>query len=183
MRPYATASTIACALGLLALVVPAHAKDLLVVTMSATISGGSRPIVTGRTNLPDGTQLAVELAHPCDQDQQRRFLELDRGKYFPTCINQQDLIAAETDVVVTKGQFKTGAWWHASTTKPPGGVGAGLSVTPGPYVIYVYTRELELFQPPAVRAVIGDEGQNLAGPLISRNMGVGVSWYTYVTVQ
>ena len=57
-----------------------NSKELLVVTMSATVSGGVHPIVTGRTNLPDGMKLVVELAHPCDEDQERRFMELDRGR-------------------------------------------------------------------------------------------------------
>jgi hypothetical protein len=157
-----------------------NAKEPLVVTMSATVSGGVHPIVTGRTNLPDGMKLVVELAHPCDEDQERRFMELDRGRYFPACINQLDLI--EADVVVAKGQFKTGPWWHAHWDRPASGIGLGLPVTPGQYVMYVFTRALD-FEPSEVRAVIGDAGQNLAGPLISRNLGVGVSWVTRVTIQ
>jgi hypothetical protein len=154
----------------------ANAKDLLTVTMSATISGGARPIVTGRTNLPDGMKLVVELAHPCDQDLERRFLELDRGHYFPTCINQLDVISA--DAVVAKGQFRTGPWGYDHAAEPP-----GLPVTPGQYVLYIFSLDL-LFGTPEVRAVTGEEGQNLAGPLINRySLSAQVKWYTNVTVR
>jgi hypothetical protein len=99
---------------------------------------GSRPIINGNTNLPDGTEIAASVVRPSPR------------------------FAATERVVVRAGRFRAG----------PFGPTSGLA--PGNYVADA-TMSYTCCQPQSVRAIVGDKGENLHGPLIERRESLGAA--------
>lgn len=105
-------------------------------TMSAIVETPNQPVISGRTNLPDGTSLLITISRAASG------------------------YSAQTKVKVVKGAFRSERFSQR-----------GADLNDGKY-------ELEIMMPisqvqiPTVRAVIGKEGENLSGPLVSRgNLG------------
>ena len=127
-------------------------RSLLWLLIDASVSGGARPIVTGTTNLPDGTHLSIELKKPWLPNAQERMavgLAACGDDCFPLTTSGNLL----DDVVVRNGQFSDGPF----TDK-------GAPLRPGTYVLEVQiigARD----EPPEVLAIIGSRGENMTGPL------------------
>jgi uncharacterized OB-fold protein len=140
-------------------VLAASASSPFQVTIEASASGDARPMVTGTTNLPDGTQLMVWLHRPWLPDGKER---LAAGR---TACGDDDCLPLQTStklpnspgfgVVVKNGRFSGGPFDYK-----------GAAPRPGNYVLVVSSFYASL-QPPEVRAIIGELGENMTGPLVS----------------
>jgi hypothetical protein len=133
-----------------------------VVTMETSVSGGVYPTITGTTNLPDGTQLSVQLWKPRLPDIRERMAAL-----LPTCEGYCMLIADRDDVVVRNGHFKIGPFKDAPFRL---GLGAdwdaGRPAKPGEYTLEISNVLGSPPQPPEVAAILGRLGENATGPFI-----------------
>jgi hypothetical protein len=137
---------------------PAAVSRPLVVAIEASISGGARPVVTGTTNLPDGTHLWIALNKPLLPDGEERLaagLAACEDDCLPRAADGKRL---SDDVVVKNGRFSDGPF----TDK-----GAALSA--GTYILDVY--QLiglgNIGIPANVLTIIGENGENLTGPLVN----------------
>jgi hypothetical protein len=126
--------------------------------METSISGGGLPTVKGTTNLPDGAQLMVWLIKPWPPDGKER---LAAGL---TACGDDDCFPLQTDsklpdgagfgVVVKNGRFSDGPFTYK-----------GAALRPDNYVLEVSLYYASL-QPENVRAIIGQVGENMTGPLV-----------------
>jgi hypothetical protein len=139
-------------------VLAASASGPFQVAIEASVSGDARPMVTGTTNLPDGMQLMVWLVKPWLPDGKER---LAAG--LPAC-GDDDCFPLQTytklpnapgfGVVVKNGRFSDGPFDYK-----------GAALRSGNYVLAVMSFFASA-QPPEVRAVIGQLGENMTGPLV-----------------
>jgi hypothetical protein len=128
---------------------PATVSRSFVVAIKASVSGGARPIVTGTTNLPDGTTLSI-------------FLRLVDAKLSDTALSACGDICSGAGlhsriggVVVKNGQFSDGPF----TPK-------GAALPSGTYVLEVTALVKVGCQSPDVLAILGARGENLTAPLV-----------------
>jgi len=103
------------------------------VSITTTLEGGDKPVVVGKTNLPNGTKLMVTLSR------------------------RESSYMAQANAVVSDGQFRAGPFSQK-----------GVPLNPGAYQIAV-SSPLAALQPQSVRAVIGQDGSMLEGPLSKRS--------------
>jgi hypothetical protein len=121
----------------------AYAQQPLNVWIKLPAVISSNGIVSGTTNLPDGTILSIGLMGP-------------PGSEF----NRQEGCALNaTNVAVSHGAFG------------PVGITGMLCLSPGRYA-YNVIMIAPFMQPPDVIAIIGKDGSNLTGPLVS-GTGIG----------
>ncbi len=144
---------------------PVKSQYPFVVTIEASVSGGARPIITGTTNLPDGTHLQIYLQRPYLPNARER-LAVGLAACGNTCVP----LWATVQVVVKNGQFRDGPF----TDK-------GNALSPGTYVLEVMTAGT-IREPPNVRAVIGERGENMTGLLVGARFGGG-PWENPAAVQ
>ena len=136
---------------------PVTVSQPFVVAIDASVSGGARPIVTGTTNLPDGTQLFIVLQKPWLPNAKERLavgLPACADDCFPLQTNSTLPNGVSLGVVVKNGHFSDGPFTHRGAALPP-----------GEYVLEVnvyYATD----QPADVRAIIGPLGENMTGPLV-----------------
>jgi hypothetical protein len=124
-----------------------------IVTIQTSVSGGARPIVMGRTNLPDGTVLMMWLTKPWLSNARERIavgLSACGDSCFPLTVSGSTF----DEVKVKNGQFTWGPV-----------LDNGGALKSGTYTLEVNSRGGR-DQPPEVRAIIGQRGENMAGPLI-----------------
>jgi RNA polymerase subunit RPABC4/transcription elongation factor Spt4 len=129
-----------------------------VVAIEASISGGARPIVTGTTNLPNGTQLMIQLQKPWLPDGKERLaagLPACGDDCFPLQTNSKLPDGVGFGVVVRNGHFSDGPFTDNK----------GAPLRPGKYVLEV-SAYFAATQPGDVRATIGPLGENMTGPLV-----------------
>jgi hypothetical protein len=108
-------------------------------------------VISGTTNLPDGMLLNVWLKKPWLPDARQRLaagLAACSGDCIPLIADH-----GSTTVTVKSGRFSYG---------PISDKGAAL--TPSTYVLEI-TSPAAAVEPPEVRAVIGERGENITGPL------------------
>jgi hypothetical protein len=130
----------------------ASASPPFAVTIEASVSGGARPLVTGKTNLPDGTQLSIHLNKPWRPDGKER---LAAG--LPACVGVDcNWLQTNSSVVVKNGQFSDGPFTDN-----------GDPLSPGTYILDVWNLFAGSGQPPEVLAILGQHGENLYGPLVN----------------
>lgn len=111
----------------------------VILELEVDLSQAKRPILLGKTNLPDGTELMTSI-----QGETSDFLGQDRA-------------------TVATGSFRAG----------PFGPASGLAN--GAYVASV-TMPLPRLQNESVKSVIGQNGENLKGPLVKREaLGATIS--------
>lgn len=105
------------------------------VVLNATVQedAGRRPVVTGETNLPDGTEGIVSIESKTTKK------------------------GGSDEFTVQAGRFKAGQFSDG-----------GQGLAPGNYTLEV-TVAIAQVQPPQVKAVIGQNGENLHGPLVERD--------------
>ena len=143
---------------------PAAVAQPFVVAIDASVSGGARPIVTGTTNLPDGTSLLIGLTKPYAPNGRER---LAAG--FPPCVemsssgNSCGSLSANgrriyNEVVVKNGRFSDGPFTDEGAALPPGTYGLE---------VWNMIGGVGGIQPPSVLAIIGQHGENLTGPLVN----------------
>jgi len=142
---------------------PAAVSRSFVVAIETSISGGARPVVTGTTNLPDGTHLWIALNKPWLPNGKERLAAglAACGDVCGPLTATQNILA--DDVAVQNGHFSDG---------PITDKGAALS--PGTYVLDVYNLMGVRWNlggrghmPPNVFAIIGQNGENLTGLLVN----------------
>jgi TPR repeat protein len=136
---------------------PATASQPFVVVIDVSVSGGARPTVTGRTNLPDGTELYTWLKKPWLPNAKERLavgLPACEDDCFPLQTSSKLPDGVGLGVVVKNGHFSDGPF----TDK-------GAALQPGEYVLEV-SFYFATFQPANVRAIIGPLGENMTGPLV-----------------
>jgi RNA polymerase subunit RPABC4/transcription elongation factor Spt4 len=128
------------------------------VAIEASASGDARPTATGTTNLPDGTQLMIWLQKPWLPDGKERMAAGLTACGDDDCFSLQTYTklpnAHGFGVVVKNGRFSDGPFDYK-----------GAAPRPGNYVLVVSSFFASL-QPPEVRAVIGELGENMTGPLV-----------------
>lgn len=135
---------------ILSWMLPASAhSETFIVKIDVTVTGGSRPIVKGVTNLPDGMRLAVSFRRPWLPDGQYR---ISLG--LPACGETCWPISNDHVVEVKNGRFEDGPFNDA-----------GRDLKPGRYMLDIETIDA-ILQPPEARAVIGQKGENMRGPLL-----------------
>jgi hypothetical protein len=115
-------------------------------------------MVTGTTNLPDGAELMIWLIKPWLPNGKER---LAAG--LPAC-GDEDCFPLQTNkrlpdgvgfgVVVKNGHFSDGPFTYKEA-----------ALRPGTYVLEV-TVYYATLQPTGVRAIIGEHGENMSGPLV-----------------
>jgi hypothetical protein len=131
----------------------ASAPQPFAVAIETSVSGGARPIVTGTTNLPDGTNLMV-------------FLRMDAANLSDTALSACGDICSGRGLsdgqfpvirgaVVMNGQFRDGPITYKGSALPS-----------GTYVLEISTFPQPGFQPPDVLAILGPRGENMTGPLV-----------------
>jgi hypothetical protein len=133
---------------------PAAPSQPFVVAIRASVSGGTRPIVTGTTNLPDGTHLYISLNQPFLPNGKERLaagLSACGDDCFPLTVGPTRLMDT---VVVKNGQFSDGPFTDN-----------GAALRPGTYILDVWFMA-SVDQPPEVLAIIGPHGENMTGPLV-----------------
>jgi len=114
-------------------------RELIDVTFDFSVDWfGNRPVINGKTNLPDGTEIMTSVIR-----KSARFMAQDRA-------------------VVRSGRFRAGPFGPAS------------GLVPGVYEAGA-TMPFAFVQPPGVRAIIGDKGENLRGSLVERHLEHGAS--------
>ena len=127
----------------------------LVVAIETSVSGGARPTVTGTTNLPDGMLLTITLKKPWLPNGAERV-----AAGLPACGDDCAPLNAKgrgfDDLIVTNGRFNYGPFTDM-----------GAALIAGAYVLEI-TSPAPRLQPPEVRAVIGERGENMTGPLVGR---------------
>jgi hypothetical protein len=133
---------------------PTTASKPFVVAIEASVSGGTRPIVTGKTNLPDGTHLSI-------------FLRRDDANLSDAALSACREICSGVwasplgGVVVKNGQFSDGPF---TDKKWPD---KGAELIPDTYVLVVQLwASAAAGQPPNVLAILGPLGENMTGPLV-----------------
>jgi hypothetical protein len=133
---------------------PAAVSLPFVVAIETSVSGGARPLITGMTNLPDGTQLYIWLKKPWLPNAKER-LAVGLAACGDDCFPLQTKVpGGGLGVVVTNGQFSDGPF----TDK-------GAVLRPGTYVLEV-SFDFATLQSSSVRAIIGQLGENMTGPLV-----------------
>jgi hypothetical protein len=137
------------------IVVPAERfAQPFVVTIETSVSGSARPIVTGTTNLPDGTHLSIWIAKPWQPNAKERLavgLAVCGDDCLPLTATNYD---TGDDVLVKNGQFSDGPF----TDK-------GAALRPGTYVLEIMISGASS-EPPDVLAIIGSRGEKMTGPLV-----------------
>lgn len=113
-------------------------SDGVVLTAAVQEDPGRRPVVTGETNLPDGTE------------------------GFASIESKTTKKGGSDKFTVQGGRFRAGPFSDG-----------GQGLAPGSYTLDV-TIAIAQVQPPQVRAIIGQNGENLRGPLVERD-GIGTS--------
>lgn len=110
------------------------------VLLNATVQedAGRRPVVTGETNLPDGTEGIASIESKTTKK------------------------GGSDKFAVQEGRFRAGPFSDG-----------GQGLAPGSYTLDV-TIAIAQVQPSQVRAVIGQDGENLRGPLVERG-SIGTS--------
>ncbi|WP_319798563.1 lysozyme inhibitor LprI family protein [Nitrobacter sp.] len=132
------------------------AAPSLVVRIESFLTDEPRPTVRGTTNLPDGTHLIVELRKAWLPDGGRRLaagLAACGKDCSPLFVSGGGQFA---DALVTNGQFTAGPFADAGPSDP----------LPGRYILEVSAWSAD--QPAEVRALIGQRGEKLTGPLIEQ---------------
>jgi hypothetical protein len=119
----------------------------LTVGVEASITGGSRPFVRGRTNLPAGLELQVSLAAPAPA-------------CSPTCAYQW-LIAR----VAPDGRFEAGPFDSSTSLLGVRNSGLPRDLPPGVYRIEITTAMFDRNTPRNVVDALGQNGEKIAGPL------------------
>ncbi len=136
----------------------AHPLRPFVVSIETSVSGGARPIVTGTTNLPGGTQLYILVKKPWLPNGKERLamgLSACGDDCFPLQTNSKlPDGGAGLGVVVKNGHFSDGPFTDN-----------GAALRPGEYVLEVSVY-FAATQPADVRAIIGPLGENMTGPLV-----------------
>jgi hypothetical protein len=131
----------------------ASVSQPFVVAIEESVSEGARPIVSGTTNLPDGTQLTILIRKPRLPNAEER-LGVDLAACGDDCSSSTATGTALGGVAVKNGQFRDGPF----TDK-------GDALSPGTYVLEIMIPEAAS-QPPGVLAIIGPRGENMTGPLV-----------------
>jgi TPR repeat protein len=135
------------------------ASKTFVVAIEASVSGGARPIITGTTNLPDGTQLVMWLAQPWLPDAKERLAAGRTACGNDSCAPLQTYSklpnGVGNGVVVQNGHFTDGPFTYE-----------GSPLRPGNYVLEILVYS-SILQPEDVRSVIGQHGENMAGRLVN----------------
>jgi len=126
------------------------------VTIETSSSGGLRPIISGKTNLPDGMSLSLTLHKPRLSNAKEL---LAAGTYVCNRFLFADGTCAPLGVgrayaVVKNGQFTYGPFTNDGAPLPP-----------GTYILEV-TSHFVARAAPEVLAVIGPLGENMRGPLV-----------------
>lgn len=126
-------------LALLLVSIAAFAQQPLNVWIKVPSVIPANGVISGTTNLPDGTVLTLHVDGPA-------------GSAF----NRANWSFAPI-VTVSHGSFG-----------PVRVIGDGVLADPGRYVLQVNTRAWSPdLEPPSVIAMVGDQGQNLTGPLVT----------------
>jgi hypothetical protein len=136
---------------------PVTVSQPFAVAIETSVSGGARPIVTGTTNLPDGTELYIWLKKlwlPNAKERMNVGLSACGDDCFPFQTTSKLPDGVGLGVVVKNGHFSDGPF----TDK-------GAALRPGTYVLEVSVYFATL-QPAYVRAIIGQLGENMTGPLV-----------------
>jgi hypothetical protein len=139
------------------IVVPARnasASQPFVVTIETAVSNGARPIVTGTTNLPDGTHLWMRILKPYLPNAKER-LAVGLAACEDNCLpftTTNDVL--QDEVVVKNGKFSDGPF----TDK-------GAALSPNTYILEI-SLHIAAIEPPDVHAIIGSLGENMTGPLV-----------------
>jgi hypothetical protein len=124
-----------------------------VVAIEASVSAGTRPTVTGTTNLPDGTNLWISIRKPWLPNGKER-LAVGLNPCEPDCIPFE---AGNGMVAVKNGRFSDGPITDEG----------GAAISPGNYVLEITIfGASDLNQPPNVLDIIGHRGENMTGPLV-----------------
>jgi len=136
------------------------ASKRFMVAIEASASGGARPIITGTTNLPDGTHLWMALNKPFLPNYKERLaagLPACEGDGCGTLIASHENKMAD-EVVVRNGGFSDGPFSNK-----------GAALSPGIYVLDVYNMiaGAAFGQPPDVLEILGQHGENLSGSLVN----------------
>jgi hypothetical protein len=117
-------------------------------TVDASMEGGRRPVLTASTNLPEGTKIVVTVTgYPF-----RIFASNWEEPFKPEWRRYQEEAYAE----VVDGNFRVGPFSDGP-----------YEMLSGVYQVAIRVAPPEV-QPLAVRAVFGQHGENLSGPLIVR---------------
>lgn len=110
------------------------------VTMEISAEGGGKPVIIGKTNLPDGFGAIVSL------------------KELPTPSSPGGLMLGQDKVEVHSGKFSAGPFSIDGAAYPS-----------GTYVVSFDAPDASL-QPPAVRAAIGPHGAFLRGEWVKEDL-------------
>jgi hypothetical protein len=137
---------------------PVSVSNPFQVAIEASVSGSARPTVTGTTNLPNGTQLMVWLEKPWLPDGKERVAASLPACGDDDCFPLQTYTKLPNDggfgVLVKNGRFSDGPFTYKEAAPRPGN-----------YVLVVSSFFAAL-QPADVRAIIGELGENMTGPLV-----------------
>jgi uncharacterized protein len=127
-----------------------------VVAIDTSVSGGARLIVTGATNLPDGTHLWIWIRKPWLANAKER-LAVGLAACGDNCLplTARNSPSLGDEVVVKNGQFSDGPF-----TDKRG------ALSPGTYVLEITITGAAFNEPPDVLAIIGSRGENMTGPLV-----------------
>jgi hypothetical protein len=129
----------------------ASAVSPFVITMDTTLAGGRRPMISGTTNLPDGTRVVIFLYRP--------FLPNPRARWaagLNTCDGGCPLEPDDGDIgiEVKYGHFQAGPFSEDRHGKP---------LAAGTYSIVVRGILNYILQPPGVLSIVGLYGENAKG--------------------
>lgn len=135
--------------------IPVTVPQPFVVAIETSVSGGTRPTVTGTTNLPNGAHVMILLRRPWLPNGRER---LAIG--LPACGDSCAALTANCTpdskneaCVVKNGQFSDGPFTDN-----------GAALSPGTYILEIQMSTT--LQPPDVLAIIGSRGENMTGPLV-----------------
>jgi hypothetical protein len=132
----------------------ASAAAALAVQIDASLTNGTRPIVRGTTNLPEGMDLIVSIRKAWLRDGQARLaagIPACGSDCLPLFISNGRQYA---HAVVTSGQFTAGPFLESGQS----------DAAPGKYILEIGSASTG--QSAHVRNIIGERGENLQGPLI-----------------
>lgn len=132
----------------------------LVVAIDTAVSGGALPVVAGRTNLPDGTVLRIQMS-PCSIDCAPPGVSpfwahpYDQTSHDPWPVGSTGN-GNEEHSTVSHGKFYATGWSRSDRE----------GLFPGRYMleVWVYMNSVEA-QPAPVRAILGEDGEAFQGPL------------------